>query len=326
MSSIDQPDDVSYLWFSGKGGTGKTTIATATALQLAERGHEVLLVSTDPAHSVGDALDMALDGKTRVVEGLEAVEVDPEEEVEEFREQLSLDQFGEETAADIYEGLDLLGSGPGVAEAAALHRFMEFMHDDAYDAVVFDTAPTGHTLQLLQLPEVMESMIGTALRMRMRFTKMVDTVKTLFGKGGEVDSGVEQLERMKERVKAARRVMRDPSRTAFNFVLLPEAMSVAETRRAVERVEESGMQVSRLFVNKLVPEQPDCPFCTSRRAMQQDHLVEIRELFGDRDVVTVPLFSTEVQGIDRLRHMADAMRPLPVSDHEEAEGSEDDAE
>ncbi len=302
--------NTAFIWFSGKGGVGKTTISAATALDLGEAGHDVLIISTDPAHSLSDSLDMAIDDLTPVTDNVDALELDPEEEAEAYRQQLQASSEGDALMAEVVEGLDIMKSGPGVAEMAAFNRFMDYMTRDDYDVIVFDTAPTGHTLKLLQLPEVMESMVGKVLRMRMRFSQAVNTVSALFGKEKDVDSGVEKLEAMKARIERARELMTDPDRTRFNFVLIPETMSIVETERALDRIGTFDIPVGRMFVNQVLPEPEDCDFCAARYAMQQDNLDRIRDAFPGHAIVTIPQFPHEIRGPDRLRDLAAAMEPL----------------
>lgn len=301
-----------FLWFSGKGGTGKTSISAATALQLSDRGHRVLLISTDPAHSLSDSLDMDLDGMTAVNPHLHALELDPEEEVDEFRSKMQMSEFegqmeGMGIMDDVYEGIDIMKGGPGITEMAAFNKFIQFMHSDEYDVIVFDTAPTGHTLSLLRLPEVMDSMVGKVLKMRMRFSQAIDTFKTFLGQETPENAGVQQLEELKRRIESARELMTDPSVTSFNFVMLAEKMSIYETERAMEHVETFNIPVGRIFVNQLIPENDDCDFCTSRRNMQQDNLKLIHDTFTDYDLVEIPMLHEEVRGKDMLNKLADSM-------------------
>lgn len=310
QDTADRPDNqTKFLWFSGKGGTGKTTISASTALQLADRGHMVLLISTDPAHSLSDSLDMDIDGMTSVTTNLNALELDPEEEVETFRDELQLSQYEDQfdVMDDVHDGIDIMKSGPGIAEMAAFNRFIQYMNDDTYDVIVFDTAPTGHTLSLLELPEVMDSMVGKILTMRMRFSQAVDTFKSFFGQDTESPVGVEQLEELKQHIENARTMLTDPSVTSFNFVMLSEKMSIYETERAMENVNDFDIPVGRLFVNKLIPENPDCDFCTSRRTMQQDNLTLIHDRFTGCEIVEIPLMDHEIQGPERLNALAEQM-------------------
>jgi arsenite-transporting ATPase len=302
--------DTKFLWFSGKGGTGKTSISAATALQLADRGHDVLLISTDPAHSLSDALDIDIDGKAAVNDRVDALELDPEEEVDAFQEKLQMSEFQDDMGMmdDVYESMDIMKSGPGVTEMAAFNKFIQFMHSDEYDVIVFDTAPTGHTLSLLELPDVMDSMVGKVLRMRMRFSDAIDTFKSFFGQDSEEEHpGVQELEALKKRIESARELMTDPTVTTFNFVMLAEKMSVYETERAVDHVNEFDIPIDRLFVNQLIPKNKDCDFCTSRRTMQQDNLELIHDMFDDYEIVEIPMLHHEVRGEEMLHTLADNM-------------------
>lgn len=305
----DTPD-TKFLWFSGKGGTGKTTVSAATALQLANRGHETLLISTDPAHSLSDSLDTDINGKTQITEHLEAMELDPEAEVEAFRTKLQMREFEDQMDVmdDVYEGIDIMKTGPGVAEMAAFNKFMEFMNSGEYDVIIFDTAPTGHTLTLLQLPEVMDSMVGKVLKMRVRFSQAVDTFKSFFGQEKGENASLQELEQLKTRIENAREMMTDPGVTSFNFVLLAEKMSIYETERAMEQVDQFDIPVGRLFVNQLIPENESCEFCTSRREMQQENIETIHDLFSEHDIVEIPLFAEEARGEPMLNRIAENMR------------------
>ncbi len=309
VSGTASDGQTKFLWFSGKGGTGKTTLSASTSLQLADRGHSVLLISTDPAHSLSDSLDMEIDSMTMVNEKLDALELDPEEEVEDFRETLQLSEYQDQfdVMDDVQDGLDIMKKGPGIAEMAAFNRFIQYMNKDTYDVIVFDTAPTGHTLSLLQLPEVLDSMVGKVLTMRMRFSQAVDTFKTFFGQESETPVGVQDLEELKKQIEHARELLTDPAVTSFNFVMLAEKMSIYETERAIERVDEFEIPTGRLFVNQLIPENSDCDFCTSRRTMQQDNLALIHETFPQFQIVEVPLMDHEIRGSDLLNTLAAEM-------------------
>lgn len=293
---------VRFTFFGGKGGVGKTSVSAATALRRAENGESVLLISTDPAHSVSDAFDMEIDGETEVREGLYAVEVDPEEAMESYRDEIAMEDMPE-----MMEGLGMLDKTPGMDEMAAFNQFMKYMRSDEYDHIIFDTAPTGHTLNLLQLPELMDSMVGTMLKMRMRVSGAMDMVKGMFGgdddeEEGE-DPGVAQLKEMKARIEEARELLTGPE-TVFNFVMIPETMSLYETERAIEAVGDNEIAVGRLYVNKVLPENRDCDFCTARRSMQQQNVDDAEERFSGMEMTEIPLFTQEVHGLDMLGRMA----------------------
>ncbi|MFC6826424.1 ArsA family ATPase [Halopelagius fulvigenes] len=213
------------------------------------------------------------------------------------------------------------GSMPGADEAAAMQQLLAYLDDPRFDRVVVDTAPTGHTLRLLELPEVMDSMLGRIARMKQQFSGMMDQIKGLFG-GGTNDSGMGDLDELRERIERLRRVLRDPSKTDFRVVMIPEEMSVVESKRLVERLDGYEIPVQTLVVNRVMenladvtdasvdpkwvvtPDLEHCEFCQRRWQVQQNALQTATDLFRGRDVKRVPLLAEEVQGEDALRVVA----------------------
>ncbi len=167
-------EDRRLLFVGGKGGVGKTTVASALGLGAAERGEKVLVVSTDPAHSLGDAFGTSIGGRpTRILEELYGLEVDPDQEVDRYlsRVEGTMRRFVRpEMYREIQRQIDLTRSSPGAVEAALMDRVAELMDEGGkgYDRVVFDTAPTGHTLRLLALPEIMAAWTDGLLKGRDR--------------------------------------------------------------------------------------------------------------------------------------------------------------
>lgn len=290
-----------FSFFGGKGGVGKTSVSAASALRRAKNGERTLLISTDPAHSVSDAFDTEIEGETEIRENLTALEIDPEEAVETYQDEMSMEDL-----PDAMQGMNMMSKTPGMDEMAAFNQFMKYMRSDEYDHIVFDTAPTGHTLNLLQLPELMDSMVGTMLKMRMRLSGAMDMVKGMFGgdepDDEEEDPGVKQLREMKERIEEARELLRSDA-ARFNFVLIPEKMSVYETERAIEAVEEEDIAVGRLYMNKVLPASDDCSFCSARRSMQRENIDEAEERFSAWEMSEIPLFRREVRGMEMLERM-----------------------
>jgi arsenite-transporting ATPase len=320
-----------YVLYGGKGGVGKTTMAAATALASANAGTSTLVVSTDPAHSLSDTLDTEIPSQpARVREDapLWAVEIDPDDALSQAG------MFGQD--GGFAGGLDaLLGGGagdsaqdaammPGADEAAAMQLLLEYLDDERFDRVVVDTAPTGHTLRLLELPEVLDSMVGTFLQMRERFGGMLEGMKGMFGAGGDDEdgpgSGFGDLDAVQERVERLRSVLTDPSRTDFRVVMVPEEMSVAESERLVERLDEFGVPVGTIVVNRVMepladvadvpteafvaPDPEHCEFCSRRWDVQQQALAAAQDLFRGNDVKRVPLLAEEVRGKRSLRVVA----------------------
>ena len=327
---IDAPD---YVLYGGKGGVGKTTCAAATALASAADGTRTLVVSTDPAHSLSDTLDVDIPAQpSRIREDMPlwGVEIDPDAAMEEG---LFAAQQGEGPMGDLAgmlggeEGMGmeslLGGTMPGADEAAAMQKLIEHMDDPRFERVVVDTAPTGHTLRLLQLPEMLDTMVGRMVKLRQRFSGMMDGVKGMFGGDDEDEPETEDLDEMKRRIERLRAILRDPNQTDFRVVMVPEEMSVVESERLVERLAEFEMPVNTLVVNRVMedpaevadlsgvddewlatPNLDECEFCQRRWQVQQDALGRATELFRNRDVKRVPLLAEDVRGEAALRVVA----------------------
>jgi len=130
------------------------------------------------------------------------------------------------------------GTMPGADEAAAMRQLLEYLDDPRFDRVIVDTAPTGHTLRLLQLPEIMDSMIGRVMKLRNRFSGMMDGIKGMFGGGDDDPDPSADLDELRERIERLRSVLQDPEKTDFRVVTIPEEMSVTESERLVARLDE----------------------------------------------------------------------------------------
>ncbi|WP_254764679.1 ArsA family ATPase [Natrinema marinum] len=218
------------------------------------------------------------------------------------------------------------GAMPGADEAAAMQLLLEYMDDPRFERVVVDTAPTGHTLRLLQLPEIMDTMMGRLMKFRQRIGGMLDGVKGMFGGGEAPDDGedLEDLEVLRERIERLRAALRDPARTDFRIVMVPEEMSVFESKRLRQRLDEFEIPVGTVVVNRVMeplsnvtddvegeflqPNLDDCEFCQRRWDVQQSALAEAQELFRGTDVRRVPLFAEEVRGEGMLEVVAACLR------------------
>jgi arsenite-transporting ATPase len=340
---VDAPE---YVLYGGKGGVGKTTMAAATGLSSAAGGVDTLVVSTDPAHSLSDTYETEIPAEpTRIREDvpLYAAEIDPDDAMEEGMfgaDGDPLGGMGEMGDAmggmggmggtgdpdEAGEGLGSLlgGTMPGADEAAAMRQLLEYLDDPRFDRVIVDTAPTGHTLRLLQLPEIMDSMIGRVMKLRNRFSGMMDGLKGMFGGGSDDADPTADLDELQERIERLRAVLRDPAKTDFRVVTIPEEMSVVESERLVARLDEFDIPVNTLVVNRVMegvgdvadvdpawivePNPETCEFCARRWEVQQTALRRATELFRGRDVKRVPLLANEVRGEDALRVVAACLR------------------
>ncbi|MFX1602483.1 MAG: ArsA family ATPase [Promethearchaeota archaeon] len=301
-------DNIKFILSGGKGGVGKTSCAGAMAVLSARRGMRTLVLSTDPAHSLSDSFDQDLSGGEIVaIKGfgnLWGMEIDTEKGMKEFENTIGSGAAGPEMemASQLMGDISTM-SPPGSDEAMAFGKMLEFLEDSSYDRVIFDTAPTGHTLKLLELPDLLDSWLGRILTLRQRLSSMMSGMRAMFGGGEREDTSWEMLQNTKEKIRAARLELSDAEKTQFVVVMIPEAMAVFETQRLLGSLNVWNIPSHNIIVNQLVPGNPDCVFCSKRREMQQTNLVDIRELYSDHDLTEVPLFDSEIRGIKGLEDL-----------------------
>ena len=304
-----------FIFVGGKGGVGKTSISSATALWLANQGKKTLIVSTDPAHSLSDSLEVTIGHyPVQINENLFAVEIDPDKAMEE--KQRALESKKSMASADQLMGLDFLGeqldlasASPGADEAAAFEVFLSVMTSNEYDVVVFDTAPTGHTLRLLSFPEVMDSWVGKLMKAKAALGNATNALKNIipFMDADEDIQTRQELEETKKQIDEAKAVLSDPDRTTFKMVVIPEEMSIYESERAIEALNKYDITTDSIIVNQVMPDISDCDFCHSRYMLQQKRLALIDQKFKDQVVAEVPLFKDEVKGQEKLLKLAEIL-------------------
>ncbi len=299
-----------FVFFGGKGGVGKTTVSSAYGLKCAREDLRTLLVSTDPAHSTSDVFDQQFSDAPQPVEGqanLFAMELDPDEEVEahmmEIKRRMA-DQVSPAIVNEIDRQIELAHRTPGAYEAALFDRFIEVMRDaDEYDRVVFDTSPTGGTLRLLALPEFLEEWIDRLVQKR---TKSVD----LFEKAaiGEKEARekladdpiISHLNDRKAKFEFAGEVLR--TNAAFFLILNPDELSIRETARAIEQLEQYDLAVDGLVINKVTPEPEGsesgrgADFLRDRVATEQARIEQIQSEFEPPLVAEIVTRVEEVKG------------------------------
>jgi arsenite-transporting ATPase len=306
MLGLGKKETQFYL-FAGKGGVGKTSIAAATALHFANRGNKTLIISTDPAHSLSDSFETKIGGEIRELrENLFAVEIDPKKAMAEYKEKImpQMEKMDFLKGLGLEDTFDFAGSTPGIDEMAAFDKFLQYMQSKDYDIIVFDTAPTGHTLRFLSLPDVLDSWVGKMISIRLKFSGFVNTFRKIlpFGEKKEDDQklGTEQLEVIKERIEKARNILSNKEKTHFNLILIPEAMSIYESERSLDVLKEYNIPVETIMVNQLIPENRKCPFCMEKRKLQQERVAEIENKFKAYRLMQIPLHKHEVKGFGML--------------------------
>ncbi len=305
--------DTQYFLYAGKGGVGKTSLAAAAALHLSRHGKKVLLISTDPAHSLSDSFETTIGGKEKKVgKDLYAVEIDPQLAMQEYKDKFmpKIEAVGALQGLGLGDAFDMAGMTPGIDEIAAIDKFLHYMRSDDYDAVIFDTAPTGHTLRFLSLPDVLDSWVGKMIMLRMRLTGMTNMVKRIlpFAQEDEKsDSGLEQLQAMKARIAEAKSILSDPKKTHYNLVMIPEEMSILESERSLASLLRYGIPVDRVIVNQILPGNVHCAFCSEKRSQQLERLKSIRDKFKKFAISEVQLFRQEVKGERMLGKLGNEM-------------------
>lgn len=283
-----------FILFSGKGGVGKTSMACTTAIYNADKGLKTLIVTTDPASNLSDVFEQEIGHsivKIKAIENLHAMEIDPDKSTEEYKNGL-LEPMKELFDEEMIKIADEQLSGPCTAEMASFDKFIDFMGEDEYDVIIFDTAPTGHTIRLLELPVNWSKHIEEAAK----------------GSGQTCMGPVSMIEDSKNKFDNAIARLRDINQTDFIFVMQPEATSLYETLRASEELKELGINTSKIIVNGFIPkEEAANPFFKSRYEMQQKYLIEAKNTFKGIPMDTMELFNTELKGISRFRLIANSL-------------------
>ncbi|KAF8403092.1 hypothetical protein HHK36_011186 [Tetracentron sinense] len=324
-----------YYMLGGKGGVGKTSCAASLAVKFANHGHPTIVVSTDPAHSLSDSFAQDLTGGTLVpVEGLDsplfALEINPEKAREEFRTanqrnggtgvQDFMDSMGlgmlVEQLGELKLGELLDTPPPGLDEAMAISKastcqvmqFVEAPEYSMFTRIIFDTAPTGHTLRLLSLPDFLDASIGKILKLKKKLSSATSAIKSVFGQEEKQQDASDKLEQLRERMVKVRELFRDTDSTEFVIVTIPTVMAISESSRLHASLKKENVPVKRLIVNQVLPPSTsDCKFCAMKRKDQMRALDMIRndpELMGLRSI-QAPLVDVEIRGVPALKFMGD---------------------
>ncbi|MFX0061497.1 MAG: ArsA family ATPase [Candidatus Hermodarchaeota archaeon] len=298
-----------YVFFGGKGGVGKTTMAAATAVHAAEMGLNVLIISTDPAHSLSDSLNQHIGSEVVKVKGFDrlfALEINPDEAINDYANILSA-QDPSGFVADFLEGDMSNITPPGADETVAFARLLDFIDNPQHDLIIFDTAPTGHTLRLLSLPDVMDSFLFKIINLRHKIGSLIGGIKRIFGRGQEGDLGeaMKALEDLRKKVESGKHHLTNSKETTFVAVTIPTQMAIYETERLVRALYEYEIPISNVIVNQIMPENPSCSFCSSVHKMHIENMEKIKFLYEDFGIIKIPMFESEIRGIDRLRKLAE---------------------
>lgn len=301
-----------YTFFGGKGGVGKTVMAAAAALWAAKQGKKTLLASTNPVHSLSNLFGQDVFGKAVTVcdEKLcYAFEIDTYDTIErskrEIREKINWFLRFADISTQADDFVESATMNPAFEESAMFENMTDIMFKDEYDFYVFDTAPTANARRLLGMSKVYSLWVEKMLKSR-------DEAKTLrealsFTKKKEADPLMEYLLSFRDRMAKARSLLTDDALTAFFFATLPEALPIAVITRFINWFYEFGIPVGGVVVNGIIQKdqvgEDAAEFVHNRVKMQEEHMVEIWNIFSDRVRATIPLFETEIKGVHTLNRL-----------------------
>jgi arsenite-transporting ATPase len=307
-------DGKQLIMIGGKGGVGKTTCSAALATHFARSGERTLLISSDPTPSLSDILEMRIGDQERGIESVEnlyGLEISSEGILRRWKE-----RFGPEIHEVLsafsnvdYDFVDYIGGAPGIEEEYMLNTILELVESGRYARVVWDTAPAGHTLRLLHLPQLFLNHLEAAARFYLNlygaFEKVTSTVRLRKSKR----TLLQIIEGWKELSRKVLDFIRDRRRTGYVIVTIAEALGVRLTERLLREFDEFDLHVGHLIVNHLVRDA-DCDFHRRRKAMQLEYLTLLRQNYGERLSLTeLPLLPYEVKGIDRIRQVEGILFP-----------------
>ncbi|SIS18059.1 arsenical pump-driving ATPase [Natronorubrum thiooxidans] len=280
-------EDTEFVFFSGKGGVGKSTVSCATATWLADNDYETLLVTTDPAPNLSDIFGQGIGHEVTAIEGIEnlsAIEIDPDTAAEEYRQE-TIEPMRQLLDDEQIETVEEQLNSPCVEEIAAFDNFVDFMDSPDYDVVVFDTAPTGHTIRLMELPSDWNAELE---------------------KGGSTCIGpAASMEDKKIQYERAIDTLQDDERTSFAFVGKPEDSSLDEIERSGADLGELGIESQLLVINGYLPESVcEDPFFKGKREDERAAIERAKAEFDADAMATYPLQPGEIAGLDLLSDVA----------------------
>lgn len=300
------------IMIGGKGGVGKSTCASSIALHFALQGKKTLIISSDPTPSLSDIFEMEIGDQETPIQGVKnlyGIEISSEVVLKKWK-----DRFGPEIyevvssfASVDYDFVEYIGGAPGIEEEYMLNYILELVESEQYDLVVWDTAPAGHTLRLLHLPQIFLKHLEAATKFYMNlysyFEKLKESVRLKKGKRTllEIISGWENLA---EKVVS---FIRDRNKSEFIIVTIPEALGVRQTDRIIKDFDEYQLKVNHLIINYVIQEA-DCEFHKKRKEMQQHYIQTLSDQYLNRiSLVELPLLAQEVKGVERIKLISEIL-------------------
>ncbi len=305
--------DRPVVFFGGKGGVGKTTCSAAFALSASRRGRRTLLVSTDPAHSTSDIFERKIGASERELQpGLWALEIDGDAEAARYISGVKRDiqkMFSAGVVQQAHKQIEMAAASPGLVEVALLDRLIDLITDreNDYDTIVFDTAPTGHTLQLLRMPDAMTAWIQALVKHRRALLEIDRGSDETPEAVAAADPVLAALERRQARLTRLRTTIVDRSRTSFVLVTIPERLAIEETARAAEMLSDTGVHLGGVVINRVLPDALEGEFYRSRKAQEEIYLKEIDRRFASLPRVVIRQLPRDVYGFESLTRISEQL-------------------
>jgi arsenite-transporting ATPase len=287
------------IFFGGKGGVGKTSCSSAFAINKAKQNLKVLLVSTDPAHSISDLFNVKIGDKiTELTNNLFGYEIDAQKESEKYISSIRKNLktvLSPIIIAELNKQLDAASVSPGSHESALFDKMIQIINEESknFDLIIFDTAPTGHTVRLLSLPEILGAWIDSLMNKRRKTLKLKTMISNVNNEKIEHDPILEILEKRKSTMEQARKIMVDDKRLSFMFVLNAERLPIEETKKAIKVLTKYDIPVNNLVVNKILPENSTDEFWIAKKSQEKEYLNIIYNMNIEK-IYEIPMFKFDM--------------------------------
>ncbi len=314
---FEKKPDVEVVVFAGKGGLGKTTSSAALSYYKAvKEGKKVLCFSTDPQASLSDIFERDLFGKgvIEVVPNLHVVEIDADKKIADYQQEIKqkiLDMYGlDELPKEIEEYIDSTSAEPAMYESATYDAMADLVASKEYDLYVFDMPPFGHGVRMVAMAEILSAWVDKITEARKEAAEYEAVAATLKGGVETEDMVLKELEEIKKKMNTFTELMTNSEKTAFFMVMVPEKMAILDTERALAMFKELNIEMSGIVVNQIYPRdllnKPDLPDLLRKKIeMQENHLIEIREKFGDIVSALIPMYDREPKGLDMIAKVSE---------------------
>ena len=310
IQNILDQETLKWIFVGGKGGVGKTTVSSSLAVLLAKRGKKILIISTDPAHNLSDAFNQKIGKQPTQIKGFDnlfGLELDPEKDMNDIDKLNEILHVQEKSKVEGFLQ-NMESTFPGIDEANNLKYMASLLDNKDYDLVIFDTAPTGHTLKLLEMPMIIGKSMEKILELKLQFSPVIDSMGGVLGSDFDqkLNKFFNNMNNLKDFMQKVSDRFKDAERTTFIDVCITEFLSVYETERLVEILFKENIEIRNVVVNQvLMCEDPNkCKMCKSRIKMQKKYLEKIEEMFEDFHIIKVPLQKNEIRGTKNIEEFS----------------------